>query len=52
MWQTVAARKAFMNSIGLVQEFAKKCPEADSPDKVVDAGVFGAKMLRLAKFTK
>ena len=52
MWVTVAARKAFMESIGLVQEFAKRCPEAASPDKVVDAGVFGAKMLRLMKSTK
>lgn len=52
MWGTVAARKAFMESIGLVQEFAKRCPEAASPEKVVDAGVFGAKMLRLVKSTK
>ena len=52
MWVTVAARKAFMESIGLVQEFAKRCPEAASPEKVVDAGVFGAKMLRLMKSTK
>ena len=51
-WPNVAARRTFMNSIGLVQEFAKRCPEAASPDKVIDAGVFGPKMLRLCKSTK
>ena len=51
-WPTVAARRTFMTSIGLVEEFAKRCPEAATPDKVIDAGVFGPKMLRLCKSTK
>ena len=49
MWPTIEARKMFLKSIGLVEEFAKRCPEANNPLKVVDDGVFGVKFLRLLK---
>jgi phage/plasmid-associated DNA primase len=52
MWSCVPARKAFMESIGLVEAMAKRCSVAANPGKVIDAGVFGPKMLRLMKSTK
>ena len=52
MWPTIEARKMFLKSIGLVEEFAKRCPEANNPLKVVDDGVFGVKFLRLLKSSK
>ena len=52
VWPDVKARKRFMESIGLVQEFAKRCPEAKTPHRVIDASVFNSKMLRLFKSTK
>ena len=51
-WPTVEARKQFLNSIGLVEAFALRCPEAKTPLSIVDKGVFGVKFLRLFKSTK
>ena len=51
-WPTIEARKQFLYSIGLVEAFALRCPEAKTPLKVVDKGVFGIKFLRLLKSTK
>ena len=51
-WATIRARKQFLDAIGLVEAFALRCPEAKSPLKVVDKGVFGVKFLRLFKSTK
>lgn len=52
MWPNIAARKKFFESSGLVEEFAKRCPEANKPSKVVDDGVFGVKFFRLLKSSK
>ena len=51
-WPTIEARKEFLNSIGLVEAFALRCPEAKTPLSIVDKGVFGVKFLRLFKSTK
>ena len=48
----VDARKFFLGDLDLVTEFSRRCPEAASPLKVVDASVFGKKMFRLFKSSK